>query len=45
MANFDENLDIIEQEDVAARPIAMRYGGIAALAFIAIQLIMKPKES
>jgi len=40
MANFDENLDIIEQEDVAARPIAMRYGGIAALAFIAIQLIL-----
>ena len=40
MANFDENTDIIEQEDVAAMPLAIRYGGIAALAFIAIQLIL-----
>jgi len=40
MANFDENTDFIDQDEVAAMPTAIRYGGIAALAFIAIQLIL-----
>jgi len=40
MANFDENTDFIDQEDVAAMPTALRYGGIAALAFIAQQLLV-----
>ncbi len=40
MKNFDENIDFIDQADVPAMPTALRYGGIAALAFIAIQLIL-----
>lgn len=40
MANFDENTDFIDQDDVAAMPTAIRYGGIAALAFIAQQLLV-----
>ena len=40
MANYDENSDFIDQEDVPAMPTAIRYGGIAALAFIAQQLIV-----
>ena len=39
MNSLDENLDFIDQADVPARPLAMRYGGIAALAFIALTLL------
>ncbi len=40
MNSLDENLDFIDQAEVPARPLAMRYGGIAALAFIAITLLL-----
>ncbi len=40
MNSLDENVDYIDQEDVPTRPLAMRYGGIAALAFIAITLLI-----
>ena len=40
MNSLDENLDFIDQADVPARPLAMRYGGIAALVFIAITLLL-----
>jgi len=40
MNSLDENLDFIDQTEVPARPLAMRYGGIAALVFIAIQLVL-----
>ncbi|MFK7983562.1 MAG: DUF4199 domain-containing protein, partial [Saprospiraceae bacterium] len=40
MNSLDENLDFIDQEDVKAMPTALRFGGIAALAFIAQQLLV-----
>lgn len=40
MNSLDENVDFIDQEDVAAMPTALRFGGIAALAFIAQQLLV-----
>ncbi len=40
MNSLDENVDFIDQVDVPVRPLAMRYGGIAALAFIAITLLL-----
>jgi hypothetical protein len=40
MNALDENTDFIDQADVAAMPIALRYGGIAALVFIIVQLLL-----
>jgi len=40
MNSLDEDLDFIDQEDVATMPTALRFGGIAALAFIAVQLLL-----
>ena len=40
MAALDDELGIIDPSTVPTRPTAMRYGGIAALVFIAIQLLL-----
>ena len=40
MNSLDENLDFIDQAEVPVMPTALRFGGIAALLFIAQQLLV-----